>query len=174
MNPIVRMMKNYIKMPLKYALPLLFVGALVLSSTTGCTTTETTSNVGNVANATTGGGSGNQASIVATANQVAVPTLKYYTPKDGYKFVAFNATVKNTNLKSQWIGLTYWQLRDTSGGVYTPATASYSSDITKEFKSVDSQAGDIVNGIVIYEVPTGATLKSLTYDDGSHKTVLNM
>jgi hypothetical protein len=37
MNPIVRMMKRYIKMPLKYALPLLFIGALVLSSTTGCT-----------------------------------------------------------------------------------------------------------------------------------------
>jgi len=36
MNPIVRMMKRYIKMPLKYALPLLFIGALVLASTTGC------------------------------------------------------------------------------------------------------------------------------------------
>lgn len=171
MNPIVRMMKRYIKMPLKYALPLLFIGALVLSATTGCTSPqETTSNVGN---ATTGGGSGNQVSIVATANQVAVPTLKYYTPKDGYKYVAFNATVKNTNLKSQWIGTSYWQLRDTSGGVYSPTTASYSSD-NKEFKSIDSQAGDIVNGIIIYEVPTGATLKTLTYDDGSHKTVLNM
>jgi hypothetical protein len=30
------MMKRYIKMPLKYALPLLFIGALVLASTTGC------------------------------------------------------------------------------------------------------------------------------------------
>ena len=36
MNPIVRMMKRYIKMPLKYALPLLFIGALVLSATAGC------------------------------------------------------------------------------------------------------------------------------------------
>jgi hypothetical protein len=39
MNPIVRMMKRYIKMPLKYALPLLFIGALVLASTTGCVDT---------------------------------------------------------------------------------------------------------------------------------------
>jgi len=30
MNPITRMMKRYIKTPLKYALPLLFIGALVL------------------------------------------------------------------------------------------------------------------------------------------------
>ena len=43
MNPIVRMMKRYIKMPLKYALPLLFIGALVLASTTGCTTKTTSS-----------------------------------------------------------------------------------------------------------------------------------
>jgi len=37
MNPIVRMMKRYIKMPLKKALPLLFISALVLVSTAGCT-----------------------------------------------------------------------------------------------------------------------------------------
>lgn len=170
MNPIVKMMKSYIKMPLKYALPLLFVGALVLSSTTGCTTQETTSTVGN---ATTGGGSGS-GSLIATANQVAVPTLKYYTPKDGYKYVAYNAAVKNVNLKSHWISPSYWQLRDTSSGVYTIATPTYSSDLPKEFNSVDSQAGDTVNGIIIFEVPTGVTLKTLTYDDSSYKTILNI
>ncbi|ERR1019366_2629736 len=42
MNPIARMMKRYIKMPLKKALPLLFIGALVLVATTGCTTQNTT------------------------------------------------------------------------------------------------------------------------------------
>ena len=31
MNPIFRMMKRYIKTPFKYALPLLFIGALVLA-----------------------------------------------------------------------------------------------------------------------------------------------
>jgi hypothetical protein len=39
MNPIVKMTKRYLKMPLKYALPLLFIGALVLASTTGCVDT---------------------------------------------------------------------------------------------------------------------------------------
>jgi hypothetical protein len=37
MNPITRMMKRYVKTPLKYALPLLFIGALVLVSISGCT-----------------------------------------------------------------------------------------------------------------------------------------
>src|SRR5665647_821505 len=44
MTPIVRMMKRYIKMPLKYALPLLFISALVLISTTGCVSNTTTTN----------------------------------------------------------------------------------------------------------------------------------
>jgi hypothetical protein len=44
MNPIARMIKRYIKTPLKYALPLLFIGALVLVSISGCTSpTNTTS-----------------------------------------------------------------------------------------------------------------------------------
>jgi hypothetical protein len=43
MNPIARMMKRYIKTPLKYALPLLFIGALVFVSISGCVSTPTTS-----------------------------------------------------------------------------------------------------------------------------------
>jgi hypothetical protein len=58
MNLIARMMKRYIKMPLKYALPLLFIGALVIASTTGCVTTAP-------ANITIE--SANQASPVSTA-----------------------------------------------------------------------------------------------------------
>jgi hypothetical protein len=37
MNPIARMMKRYIKTPLKYALPLILIGSLVLVSISGCT-----------------------------------------------------------------------------------------------------------------------------------------
>ena len=43
MNPIARMMKRYIKTPLKYALPLLFIGSLALVSISGCTSPATTS-----------------------------------------------------------------------------------------------------------------------------------
>ena len=58
MNPIVRMLKRYIKTPLRYALPLLFIGALVLSSTTGCISSNT----------------GNQASELSNAYSTAYPT----------------------------------------------------------------------------------------------------
>jgi hypothetical protein len=43
MNPIARMMKSYINMPLKKALPLLFICAILLVSITGCTSSTNTS-----------------------------------------------------------------------------------------------------------------------------------
>ncbi len=43
MNPIARMMKRYINMPLKKALPLLFICAILLVSITGCTSSTNTS-----------------------------------------------------------------------------------------------------------------------------------
>jgi hypothetical protein len=167
MHPIARMMKWYFKMPLKYALPLLFIGALVLSATTGCVQQETTSTVGG--NASAGGGS--SASMAAIANQV--PYLSSLKPNSGYKYVAYDATVKNINAKSRWISASNWQLRDTSGGVYTVASPTYSLDI-KEFKSVDSHPGDTVNGVIIFEVPQSASPTSLTYDDGSYMATLNV
>ncbi|MGZ8880378.1 MAG: hypothetical protein ACXW1N_08705 [Halobacteriota archaeon] len=42
MNSIIKMMKRYINMPLKYALPLLFISSLVLASTTGCVSNTST------------------------------------------------------------------------------------------------------------------------------------
>jgi hypothetical protein len=59
MNPITRMMKRYIKTPLKYALPLLFIGALVLVSISGCTSSTNTS---------TSSGGGNAASVTDSIN----------------------------------------------------------------------------------------------------------
>jgi|GEM_PF-6975190 len=48
MNLIARIMKRYIKMPLKYVLPLLFIGSLALVSISG-----RTSQINNQLNATT-------------------------------------------------------------------------------------------------------------------------
>jgi hypothetical protein len=43
MNSITRMMKWFIKTPLRYALPLLFIGANVLVTISGCVSPATTS-----------------------------------------------------------------------------------------------------------------------------------
>lgn len=92
MNPIVRMMKRYINMPLKYALPLLFIGALVLSSTAGCTVSTK-----------------NQASEVSTAYPTAGKSellqgiVAYENDSGSSDWTDFNVTwINNTVMKMHW------------------------------------------------------------------------
>jgi len=82
MNPITKMMKNYVNMPLKKVLPLVCISAILLVSIsiTGCTQQQTISTVGNVSE-----GGSNQVvnGISATATQVVVPSSLNNTPKLG-------------------------------------------------------------------------------------------
>ena len=64
MNPITRIMKRYIKTPLKYALPLLFICSLALVSISGCTSQIPAPN--NQLNTTT--------SVSASASATPTPT----------------------------------------------------------------------------------------------------
>jgi hypothetical protein len=65
MNPITRMMKRYINMPMKKALPLLFICAILLVSITGCTSSTNT-------RSSSGGGS--PSATVATRTPIATST----------------------------------------------------------------------------------------------------
>jgi hypothetical protein len=68
MNPIVRMMKRYINMPLKFALPLLFIGALVLVSISGCTSSN------NAVTASPTAATSAMSTTTPTATPTATPT----------------------------------------------------------------------------------------------------
>jgi len=67
------MMKRYIKTPLKYALPLLFIGSLALVSISGCT--SSTSNPTATTNTTT-------ATATSTATVSPTPTATAYDSVD--------------------------------------------------------------------------------------------
>jgi hypothetical protein len=163
MNPIARMMKRYIKTPLKYALPLLFICALVFSATTGCTTTTTQD-----ANAMN----------VTAVKAVQVPQhwgsglYAGENPQAGNKLVGYNVTLKNVNAKDRGVGWNFWTLRDANGNVYSTVGRGMTNYTV--FGSQHTGPGDIVRGTVMYEVPKNATLKSLTYNDGSTKIVTNL
>jgi hypothetical protein len=75
MNPITRVMKRYSKTPLKYALPLLCIGAIVLVSISGCTSPATSS-------------PSPSASSVPTATQRRV--LRVYTSNEGFDGLTIN------------------------------------------------------------------------------------
>ena len=159
-------MKNFTSKKPTKALLLVLISAILLISVTGCTQQSSTSSIGN-SNATALGnvseGGSNQVvnGLIATATQVAVPSSENNTPKLG-KFVAFNCTVKNVNANSRYVGTEYWTLRDTSGAVYYPAGISYTAN---KFGPATTNPGDVVNGIVIYDIPQNAQLASLTYND---------
>jgi Domain of unknown function (DUF4352) len=176
MNPIVRMMKRYINMPLKYALPLLFIGALVLSATTGCTTQDTTQSVVNQSADQSGSQqqTTNPISVTVKAAGTSMQVGSYYTPQSGYKYVLYTATVKNNNAKDLHVNPTYFTLRTTDSKVYDVTTAMYDSSVN-DFKMVTkTQPGDVVTGTIIYEIPQSATPKSILYDDYSHKVTTNL
>ena len=102
-----------------------------------------------------------------SANATTVPQqILTDTPKAGYKFVGFNCTVKNIDVTpNQETSGGYWHLRDTTGHVYDTADATFG--LTNSFGTVRTQPGDVVNGLIVFEVPQNAQLKSLTYQYGS-------
>ena len=187
MNPIARMMKRYIKTPLKYALPLLFIGALVLVSVSGCVSQNTSSpsassapTAAPTATPTTNPNvdEGMEFHVSMTPDQPqALGSNGLFTPQPGNIFVAFNCIVMNVNAPTDsntHIGLTYWQLRDNSGNVYDAYLFASGTPGIVAFKSVDSQPGDNVNGLVFFEVPANhGDWKSLTYNDGSRDVIIS-
>jgi hypothetical protein len=139
MNPITRMMKRYIKTPLKYALPLLFIGSLALVSISGCTS-STSSNqaAGNTsqaasttANITTSASASASATPTATPSPTpsSQPTTKPVTGSFGQSsYIVANATVITATV-SNWasnptIGIGtanggYEQMQPTGNGGYS-------------------------------------------------------
>ena len=99
--------------------------------------------------------------------------------KTGYKFVAYNCTVTNTGTKSRSVGYNSWELQD--GGFYAPAlatnvTGAEWSRITQGnwWNPTTSNQGDVLNGIVVFEVPQNSTPMALTYTDGVSRTVTTL
>jgi hypothetical protein len=169
MNPIVRMMKRYINMPLKKALPLLFIGALVLVATTGCTQTTTQNS--------SGGGSGSSGVAVTVNSQQTASQIgsgfAVSTPQAGNKYLIFSVAVKNLNQNDLYIGNpNYFKLTTADGTVYQYSSSSF--DLAKPLEGVsNTNAGEQVTGQIAFEIPQSATATTLTYSDGFNQVVTN-
>ena len=104
------------------------------------------------------------AAIVTVPQQVSTQ-FKTYAPQAGDKFVGFNVTINNIAAEISNSNPHNWQLPDTSGNIYDTSTATFA--LPNLFRTVNTQPGDVINGIIVFEVPQNAQLKSLTYDYGS-------
>ena len=161
MNPIIRMMKRYIKTPLKYALPLLFIGALVLVATTGCVT------------------SGNAGfDVIINSKQVSNQLGRgdlMSTPSPGHQYLIFNVTVKNLNKQDADMGNpNYFKLIISDGFVYEYASSSHLL-LDNAIQSVShTNPGENVTGQIAFEIPQSATPSKLQYDDYSNKVIVKV
>ena len=170
MNPITKMMKRYIKTPLKYALPLLFIGALALASTTGCitNTNNTTSSDSNKKDVSSG------LVISAKAVSPSPQTMGGLTPKSGNVYVVYNCTVKNTGAAGVDIAAYYWHLKSSTG--YYDAIEKLPV-VAPEFSNIQkSDVGDVGSGYVYFEVPSGSAngpWTSLRYTNAGIHSILS-
>jgi hypothetical protein len=145
------------------AVLLLMVASLLVS---GCTTTQNTAQ--NAA----------QGTMSVKVTQVPAPATigspYVYAPKHGYKFVMFNTTVTNINANSRNVHTLFFTLHDSNNNAYSVSQATNDKSIAGFPNNVVTQPGDKVNGLLVFEVPQNATLKSLTYNDGLTEIVTNL
>ncbi|MGZ8892986.1 MAG: hypothetical protein ACXW1R_08690 [Halobacteriota archaeon] len=101
-----------------------------------------------------------------------LPTeLSTQEPRPNHTFVAYNCTVLNINATDRPVDINYVMAQDTRGNSYTCGDVS-NNLMTSPFKgSARSQPGDILGGVVVFEMPQDAAVLSLTYFDGSTRIV---
>ena len=165
MNPVARTMKQYIKTPLKYALPLLLIGALVLVSMSGCLSRTGTSAVSTATPTTAiGAASNSKISITASNQGVYVSDNQFIQPKAGNKYVQIYATVTNVNYPGEMIGnQLYFKLFDSKNEGHSPTTASFGEGGLQSITT--SNPGQKTAGTLIFEISQSATPVSLNYND---------
>ena len=166
MNPVARMIKQHVKTPLRYALPLLLIAAIVLVSASGCisrssvlsspTATPTAAPIGTASNS--------KISVTAYNQGVYVSDNQFIQPKTGNKYVQIYATVTNVNYPGETIGNQYFfKLFDSKNEGHNPTTASFGEGGLQSI--VNSNPGQKTSGKLIFETSQSANPAYLTYND---------
>jgi hypothetical protein len=125
------------------------------------------------------------ATYLGSANSLSSNYGTATTPASGYKFVKYALHFQNINAKGTDadMGNPYsLRLRDTAGNIYS--SDSYTFSLAKQQVSgkmlegltvqMATQPGDKYSGLVVFQIPTSATPKSLTYDDYTNRITINL
>jgi hypothetical protein len=111
---------------------------------------------------------GMRVAVSATRLPNLIDTIE---PQPSYKFVAYNCTVQNINASDRPVSIDYFTAQDTRGNSYHCSDLSNVLTISNFKGSARSQPGDILGGIVVFEVPHDASVLSIAYFDGSTRIV---
>jgi len=106
------------------------------------------------------------------------------TPTPGYKLVKYAVYVENINARDMQLGNpNFIKLRDTAGNIYSyDSIATYNLDTQQVngtkldglMDELNTQPGDKLSGFIVFQIPTSATPKSLTYDDYTNRITINL
>jgi len=157
-------------MPLKKALPLLFICSVVLVATCGCTSSTTQ-------NANSSGSSGNigvKVNSQQTVSQISSNLGSVSTPQPGNVFVVFNVTCTNNNQQNQALGDPLFFKLTCKGGSAYDASGVWATDPSAIQTISNSNPGEHVTGNVAFEIPQSQVPTTLTYSDGLNQVVTNL
>ena len=177
MNPIMKMMKSCINMPLKKALPLLFIFSILIVSVTGCTDRQET--VKSAENSTTGTppSSNSKIDVIINskyeANQLTSASGYFTsTPQPGNKFAVFSVTVKDLSQNDLGVSSLFFKMTDSDGSVHSTSSATLS--MQNDFSGATLQPGEKLTGIIAFEIPHNTIAQKLTYQDFANRVTINL
>jgi len=165
------MMKRYIKMPLKKALPLLFICSVVLVATCGCTTSTTQNSSGSGSSGNIGVKVNSQQTVSQISSNIGGAVS---TPQPGNVYVVFNVTCTNNNQKNQALGDPLFFKLTTKGGTDYDASGVWATDPSAIQTILNSNPGEHVSGNVAFEIPQSQVPATLTYSDGLNQVITNL
>ncbi|MGA7076542.1 MAG: DUF4352 domain-containing protein [Halobacteriota archaeon] len=96
----------------------------------------------------------------------SVSQLISYSAKQGYKLAVYDVNITNLDGARQAGNTTFFTLTAGNGTTYQAALNTLSPRALGQ--------GETLQGQVVFEIPQNATLKSLTYDDGTTKIVTTL
>ena len=170
----------------KKLLVIIILVVIASLSIAGCTTSKNEQTVQSSSNTPTS--SQNTPTVSVTATYLGSEnslTSSYGTPTaaaSGYKFVKYAVYFENINAKDMQMGnALFFTLRDTEGNIYSYDSFMFSVQqrvdgviLTGVTPQMNTQPGDKYSGLIIFQIPTSATPKSLTYDDYTNRITINL
>lgn len=181
MNLLAKMIKRYIKTPLKYALPLFFIVSLALVATAGCIDNNNKQTTQTYTPSASGGGGGGGSNIAVAINSMQESSrLGNYplsgTPRPSNKFIIFDVTVTNLHQNSWFIGSPlFFKLTTADSAVYQYSSSTYYLGSSALNAVSNTNPGEKVSGQIAFEIPQSAKATTLTYKDlGQNEVVTNL
>ncbi len=150
------------------------IALVLVVSICGCVQTPTTSNLtstSQIANLTKPTGNATQAPVqVGVINITATPTQApsqagLFVPRQGEQFVYYNVTFTNINATERPASPLFFSARDAANNSYSVDVKTVDPTIHGFPAASVTRPGDVINGLIVFQVPQNTTLTTLVYND---------